>query len=216
MNWIQFLSQNGIEYSTDSRYTVRGNKMTLEAWKDIKDFEGTYQISSLGRVKRLKHHQSAKGKRHARTMPEKILKLRGGNNSRPYVKVALYHPTNPAKSRLDADIHLLVAEHFCYKPITAEQVNHKDGNKLNNNHSNLEWVTTSENSRHAYDTGLQPKRTIDAKLARQIKEELLKPVTQKYGRYTRISKKLRVPKTVIYSIAYGYTWKHIIIESENV
>jgi hypothetical protein len=51
-------------------------------------------------------------------------------------------------------VHRLVAETWLDNPLEKECVNHKDGNKLNNSASNLEWVTFSENHRHAIDTGL--------------------------------------------------------------
>ena len=50
--------------------------------------------------------------------------------------------------------HRIVAEQFCENPDNKEYVNHKDGNKLNNNPSNLEWVTAQENTLHAIDHGL--------------------------------------------------------------
>lgn len=55
----------------------------------------------------------------------------------------------------DAYIHRLVAEAFCDNPRGCSEVNHKDGNKQNNNASNLEWCTRSENNRHAFQTGLR-------------------------------------------------------------
>lgn len=55
-------------------------------------------------------------------------------------------------------IHRLIAEHFIINPDTKRTVNHIDGNKLNNDLSNLEWATDAENMQHAYDTGLQPYR----------------------------------------------------------
>ena len=52
-------------------------------------------------------------------------------------------------------VHRLVAEYFIPKREGANEVNHKDGDKLNNDVSNLEWVTRNENLRHAYETGLR-------------------------------------------------------------
>jgi len=71
-------------------------------------------------------------------------------NSAGYRRVTLY---NPIKKRFF--VHRLVAYHFCdgYKDVLV--VNHIDGNKLNNNCENLEYVTHSENDLHAYNNGLR-------------------------------------------------------------
>lgn len=64
-------------------------------------------------------------------------------------------------------IHKAVAETFISNPENKPEVNHKDGNKLNNNVDNLEWVTSSENMRHAIDTGLlKPRQGIDCSQAK--------------------------------------------------
>lgn len=79
----------------------------------------------------------------------KVLKPgRGGNG---YLTVALN-----GKSKY---IHRLVAEAFIPNPGKYKCINHKDGNKLNNHYSNLEWCTSSENNSHAIRTGLKRHKT---------------------------------------------------------
>ena len=111
----------------------------MEIWKDIQGYEGIYQVSSHGRVKSLNYNK---------TGLEGI--LNPNNNGKGYLQVYL---TKNKKSK-KVLIHRLVAQAFLYKPIDKNYVNHKDGNKSNNNVNNLEWCTRSENQQHAFDTGL--------------------------------------------------------------
>ena len=67
-----------------------------------------------------------------------------------YIRVTLYKPT-----RVRHLLHRLVAEHFLEKIEGKNFVNHKDGNKNNNHYTNLEWVTQSENEKHAFRSGLR-------------------------------------------------------------
>ena len=57
-------------------------------------------------------------------------------------------------SNFKADVHRLVAEKFIPNPLGLPQVNHKDGNKLNNHADNLEWVSAKDNMKHASSMGL--------------------------------------------------------------
>lgn len=118
-----------------------------EIWKDVAGYEGLYQVSNLGRVKSLSKIIQGIGRGFPRKTKEKILTpCRTGTG---YYFVNLSNGT--ICMRL---IHRLVAECFLDNPENKSDVNHKDGNKLNNNVLNLEWATRSENITHAFATGL--------------------------------------------------------------
>jgi len=105
----------------------------MEIWKEIKGYEGLYEVSNYGRVK------NANG-----------LILKPGDNGRGYMFVNLKH-TGLSKSFY---VHRLVCIHFLENPNNKPDVNHKDCNKSNNHVDNLEWVTKEENMRHASNNGL--------------------------------------------------------------
>ena len=95
-----------------------------EVWKDIKGYEGLYQISNTGKVKGLKRN--------------KVLKLILQRSGYYYVDLQ-------RKRRL---VHRLVAEAFIDNPDNLPEVNHKDEDKVNNDASNLEWCTSKYNANY--------------------------------------------------------------------
>ena len=99
-----------------------------EIWKDIKGYEGKYQVSNYGNVKSLNYR---------RTGNEKLMKPTLQNNG--YLCVNLY---KPLKLYL---IHRLVADAFIQNPDNLPCVNHKDENPTNNHVDNLEWCTYEYN-----------------------------------------------------------------------
>lgn len=113
-----------------------------EIWLDIKGYEGKYQISNYGRVKTLAYvKMRCNGKPHpVREMIRKPF-------FKDYSTITLL-----GKTYL---IHRLVAEAFLPNPEGKKEVNHIDGNSLNNHVSNLEWATNLENQKHASETGLK-------------------------------------------------------------
>lgn len=115
-----------------------------EVWKDIKGYEGYYQISNKGRVKSLPRLRNAKNKFISR---ERILKNQ--DNSKGYLRVEL--KANNKKQKFF--VHRLVAEHFLDKPKGCNIVNHLDCNPHNNNVENLEWTTFKGNSRYMKEQG---------------------------------------------------------------
>lgn len=118
-----------------------------EIWKDIKDYEGMYQISSFGRVRSLD--------RIVNSSCGKTQKIKGKLLIICYNKRVNVYEIHLRKDnkRKCFKIHRLVAEAFVYNddPINKTTVNHIDGDRSNNKSSNLEWVSYSENEKHAYD-----------------------------------------------------------------
>lgn len=119
-------------------------------WVYVKGYETLYQINMNGQVRSL-------GRMHPRYgfWIARIKELRPAMGSHGYLSVGL----SKNKKMVQCNIHRLLAEQFIPKreDLNCKTiVNHKDGNKLNNNLDNLEWVTYSENLVHAYRTGLNP------------------------------------------------------------
>lgn len=112
----------------------------IEEWRDIKGYEGLYQVSSEGRVKSLERKVSHRDRE--RTIKERILKP--GINRGGYLKINLYTDGKP-KTLI---VHRLVASAFVPNPDDKPEVNHVDEDKSNNRACNLEWVTAKENANH--------------------------------------------------------------------
>lgn len=123
-------------------------KVKLEKWKDIKGYEGLYQISTIGRIKRLDILKVDTLNRKT-FYPERILKASKGKDG--YLKIILSDEFSNKKSFL---VHRLVAIAFIENKKNKPEVNHIDGNKLNNCIDNLEWCTPKENTNHAWRIGL--------------------------------------------------------------
>ena len=116
---------------------MKGERMD-EIWKDIKGYEGLYQISNFGNVKRLQHEE------HNCRQGHRVLKERLKNPSfdkKGYLQVSL----SKNNKRITRRVHRLVAEVFISNPNEYPMINHKDENKTNNNVNNLEWCDARYN-----------------------------------------------------------------------
>jgi len=112
-------------------------------WRDIKNFENRYQVSSCGKVRSLDFKDSL-----GRTRKGRILKLQLDRRGYPRVRLSINN------RKFSYRIHRLVATAFIPNTENKPQVNHIDGDKTNNSVKNLEWVTNLENMRHSISTGL--------------------------------------------------------------
>lgn len=168
----------------------------IEIWKDIKGYEGIYQVSNYGRVKSLHNKFGNK---------ELIMKLNKKYNG--YYQVRL---KNNGESK-DVSIHRLVALHFIPNPENKPQVNHINEDKSDNRAENLEWCTSSYNN--TYGTRIE-----------RVKSKVSKPVLQydlngnfikEYLSLVEASKQNNFSAGNIcnccygrYSQANGYIWKY--------
>lgn len=114
----------------------------MEVWKDIKGYEGLYQISSIGQVKAL---------------------ARKGNGFRKYDNIKIINPnddgyivahlTNNKGEKKKISVHRLVASAFIPNPENKKEINHINCVRDDNRVENLEWCTTKENTEHAFKMG---------------------------------------------------------------
>ena len=186
----------------------------IEVWKNIKGYEGLYQVSNKGRVKSLERTIIDKTGRK-RLRKELILKPKTERNG--YLRVNLCNGCGKVKRFY---VHRLVCEAFHGNPKNKPCVNHIDENKANNTVSNLEWCTYEENNKY----GTRP-----AKVAKANVKNKSKPI----GQYTTNGKLIKVwqsAKEVQRQLglsqgnisevargkrktAYGFVWKYV--EKEN-
>lgn len=124
-------------------------------WKDIKNYQGLYKISSNGEV-------------YSQRQKKQMSLINAGSG---YVHITFIKDGK----RKTKQIHRLVAEHFLEKPIGKNIVNHKDLNKKNNSITNLEWVSYSENNKYSSATARGEKNINSKKIYQyDLKKNLIK------------------------------------------
>ncbi len=178
--------------------------MDSEIWKEIPGFDGKYIASNYGYILRVGYFYktSYRGKSIERYIRPKKL---GGSklSSKGYCRINLDKKTY--------FIHRLIAITFLDNPENKEQVNHIDGNKLNNNISNLEWVSNQENRDHAVKLRLQPVG--EACYSAKLTEMDISIIRERYKKSEITQKELaniyQVSKGCISSIIRRKSWKHI-------
>lgn len=124
----------------------------MEIWKDIKGYEGLYQVSNIGRVKSLP--RTSRNKYNTYQIGGRVLKSIVDRTG--YLHVVLQFNGNKRFSL----IHRLVAETFLLPEVGKTEVNHKDENKTNNCVDNLEWCSRTYNMNYGSRPNVHAKRVM--------------------------------------------------------
>lgn len=181
-----------------------------EEWKDIKGYEGHYQVSNYGRIKSFAINKG---------MYVKILKYVPDKDG--YNRIGIY---NKGKMK-NFSVHRLVAKAFIYNPNNYPVVNHINGIKTDNRVNNLEWCTIKHNTKESYRLGLQRpphlgrfgKNHPASKQVYQI-DKKTNQVIKKWDSFANIKRELKFKSVTSiieccrnnrYKTAYGYIWRYV-------
>lgn len=178
-----------------------------EVWKEIKGFRENYLISNSGKIKTVARHSPRSGLIESHSLTP--AKTRNG-----YLRVSVSDSEGKRKSYY---VHRLVAMLFIPKPEGKDFINHIDGNKQNNSSDNLEWVTRSENERHAWRIGLKNKNNQGVRGEKHGMHKLTqaqvdyirgmhRPFDDEYGSVA-LGRRFGVSDQTITDIVHYRTWK---------
>jgi hypothetical protein len=134
--------------------------------------------------------------------------LRPAKDANGYLRVGL----SLNKKNTTYKVHRLVADAFCDKYISKNEVNHINGIKTDNNSVNLEWCDRSENIKHAFKTGLAtPMRGENNPTAKitDMQALTIKTLLTSGKKLIRISEDMKISYDIIKDINRGKTWKHL-------
>lgn len=174
-----------------------------EIWKDIKGYEGEYQVSNLGRVKSLPRYVACgKNGNGTRLVSERILKT-GAYTKSGHVSVVL------RKNGNGQPVHKLVMEAFVGKRPNGLDICHNDGNPQNNVLENLRYDTRSSNNidifRHGGHMGC-------CKLNEQKVKKIRKLVFDEKVSRAEVARKFKVSARTVQNICKGKTFKWVGVE----
>ena len=169
----------------------------MEKWIKINELDG-YEISNMGRLRSVdriieRGNQKVKYK-------GKIRKLFNDGNGYLIVRI---------KNRT-LKIHRVVAKYFIQNPNDKKCVNHINGIKTDNRAENLEWVTSSENNKHAFDTGLKTgnkgSRNALSKFTKKEAELIKNEYKPGWGSISKLARKYKVKWDTISNIVKGVSY----------
>lgn len=178
---------------------------SIEIWSDVLGYEGYYQVSDKGRVKSVSR-QINRIDGFVQNIKERVLSERIDTNGYKIVNLCMNRICKNFK------IHILVANHFIGIRSSGLVVNHKDGNKTNNDISNLEIITQSDNIKHAFANGLKENKKGEFYYKSKLKNSQVREIREKHLSGLKCSELARiygVSDALISSILLNKTYKNV-------
>ena len=170
--------------------------MTKETWLPVKGFGGRYEVSDQGNIRSF-------GKRILKQYTHKF----------GYKIVYLYEVDKSIRKRKCSRVHRLMAEAFIPNPDNLRDVNHIDGIKNHNVLSNFEWVSRSDNVKHAFKLGLKNSDTVQGTNNRLAKldDNAVKYIRANKGLVSqrKLANMFGVSQSTLQIAQSGKSWKHI-------
>jgi hypothetical protein len=168
--------------------------MNEDRWLPVVGYEGTYEVSKNGHVRRIGRARGAK--------PGTILAQRPGRGGYPIVRLAA------KRECVTRYIHRLVAAAFLGPCPPGMVVNHKDRNRQNPSAENLEYVTRSDNNRHAYQNGVEPVKG-EAKHNAKLTDNSVRDIRASDLGPRELGRVHGVSHHTIVAIRKREKWKHV-------
>ena len=178
----------------------------MEEWRPISGFEGIYEISNLGRIKRIGPWSDGRMRKpHICKLKEKLVP----KGQKTYLSIML----SKDRGRTYHQVHRLVLTAFVGPaPSPKHHANHKNGNTLENTPENLEWVTPSENQFHAYRVLHATTRPGSKHHGAKIREDdalAIRALRKRGWTLKRLAKQFGISEPTVCWIAKGKAWKDI-------
>lgn len=176
---------------------IKAEYIVGEEWREVDGFKGRYRVSNFGRII------------SRRTGFKYIMQYQ--ITKKGYYLVGLYMDD----IKYYKSVHRLVALAFIDNPDSKPQVNHIDGNKLNNNASNLEWVTSSENRVH----GIKNNLIVPVNGVKHgnciLNEDQVRFIKNSTLSGSVLGKQMGVSAATIWKIKSNRGWKHLFKNEKN-
>ena len=170
-------------------------------WKPVPEFEGRYEVSIMGRIRTIQRKVNARW--GYRFIKPKLLPVKLDSKK----KYCLVDPHKDC-ARKTLLVHRIVGQVFIPNPLNKPAINHKNGNKLDNSATNLEWVTVKENIEHSISTGLVDSKGVKNAMSK-LNEKQVTEIYKASGFQYEIAKRYNITQTTVSEIKTGKNWKHV-------